>query len=648
MVAPIIDAKPDAEETKPKPLTPEELADRLVPNDPRISPDGRHVAFTVQAASKKEEYTESAIWLSRDGAPATRFTAGVGSDNSPRWSPDGTRLAFLSDRKDTKEHDKSMVYLLDLNGGEAKPLGELDGELGDPQWSPDGTKIAVLREDPETAEEKKKKEERDDAVVVETEKKRNRVFVIDVETGKARQLTYGPRQVWSYGWNRDGTQIAITTTEGYDENAACGAGDLWTVPVGGGLPKHIAHFPSLPGSPVFVDGGIVVRANGHWEDPPDSVWFVPEGGEPRNVLPGLKGNVDEIYPIPGDTTRVGARIVEGVHGGAYTVEIATGELTRVTPEGQHGDGSIQGGPTFSTDGKRIAVVWSEGQVPQEVYVADTAGAPSKLTELGKDFVGRLQPVETVTWTSDGWEIQGLLTYPVGYEAGKRYPLLVEIHGGPSWQWEDFCFLDWHDWAQLMASQGFAVLAPNPRGSTGRGVEFQRQLQNDVGGGEVRDVISGAMAMVERGIADEDRLGVGGWSWGGYLTAITITRTNIFKAAVMGAGLSNMVSDHGTDDIPKANLLYFSHEPYEDFEPYWEASAMKHIKNCTTPTLILHGAEDARVQHWQGAEMFRALKTLGVPVEFVRYPREKHPIDERKHQIDLMRRLIDWYTKWLKP
>ena len=299
MVAPVVDAKPGSEETKPKPLTPEELADRLVPYEPRISPDGRHVAFTVRAASKKEEYVESAIWLSRDGAPAVQFTAGVGSDNAPSWSPDGTKLAFLSDRKDTKEHEKSMVYLLGLDGGEAKPLGELDGELYDPQWSPDGKLIAVMRQDPETAEEKKKKEDRDDAVVVETEKKRIRIFVIDVATGKVRQLTYGTRQIWSYGWSRDGTQIAITTTEGYDENAACGTGDLWTVPAAGGLPKHIARFPSLPSSPIFVDGGIVVRANGHWEDPPDSVWFVPEGGEPRNLLPGLKGNVDEITSIAG-------------------------------------------------------------------------------------------------------------------------------------------------------------------------------------------------------------------------------------------------------------------------------------------------------------------------------------------------------------
>lgn len=644
MVAPA----PTSDATCRAPLTPEEIADRLIPEDPQLSPDGRCLAFTVRPASKKGEHTERAIWLSRDGAPAEPFTSGFADDNSPRWSPDGTRLAFISDRKDVKERKKSQLYVIRLDGGEARPLGDLEGELSGPAWSPDGRYIAVLRKDPETAEEKAKNEARDDAVVVETDPKRNRVFIVDVETGKARQLTYGTRQVWSFGWSRDSEWIAIATTEGYDLDATCGEGDLYVVPAAGGIPRHVAHFPALPKTPVFVEGGIAVNCSGHWADPPDSVWFVPDGEGPRNLLPGFKGNVEELYPIAGDPTRVAVRVVEGTHGVAYAVEIATGTLTKITPEGQHGEGSVIAGPAPSRDGKRIGVIWSDGAIPQEVFVAETGGAPKAVTELGKAFLGRLSPVETVTWLSDGWEIEGLLTYPANYEPGKRYPLIVEAHGGPSWQWEDYCFLDWHDWAQLMASHGFAVLAPNPRGSTGRGAEFQKLLQNDVGGGEVRDLVNGALAMVERGIADRERLGIGGWSWGGYLTATTITKSNVFKAAMMGAGLSNLISDHGTDDIPSANLLYFSRWPYDDFEPYWEGSALKHIKNCTTPTLILHGDADARVQPWQGAEMFRALKTLGVPVEFVRYPREGHRIEERNHQIDLMRRIVDWFTKWLKP
>jgi dipeptidyl aminopeptidase/acylaminoacyl peptidase len=209
-------------------------------------------------------------------------------------------------------------------------------------------------------------------------------------------------------------------------------------------------------------------------------------------------------------------------------------------------------------------------------------------------------------------------------------------------------LDWHDWAQMLASNGYAVLAPNPRGSTGYGAEFQKRLTDDVGGGEAQDLITGARAMVERGIADPDRLGIGGWSWGGYLTAWTITQTTMFRAAVMGAGLANMVSDHGQGDIPAMNLMLYPGDPYRELEAYWRSSPIRYVANVTTPTLILHGNEDDRVHPAQGMEFHRALKTLGVPVQLVRYPREEHTIKERAHQIDLMRRVVTWFDRWLKP
>ena len=306
------------------------------------------------------------------------------------------------------------------------------------------------------------------------------------------------------------------------------------------------------------------------------------------------------------------------------------------------------GPTVAANRERLAVIWTDSATPEEVYLGDLNGPARPVTSYGKEFLGRLQPTEHVTWLSDdGVEIEGLLTYPVGYEPGKRYPLVVEIHGGPSWRWEDRAMLNWHDWAQFLASHGYAVLMPNPRGSTGYGHEFQRLLQNDVGGGESRDLVTGALAMVERGIADRERLGIAGWSWGGYLTAWTITQTDIFSAAMMGAGLANIVSDHGQDDIPSANLLYFPGHPYDHMEAYWAASPIRYVANVTTPTLILHGDQDARVHPAQGAEYFRALKVRGVPVRFVRYPREKHGISERAHQIDVMNRLLDWFDRYLK-
>ncbi|HKG27086.1 MAG TPA: S9 family peptidase, partial [Thermomicrobiales bacterium] len=565
------------------------------------------------------------------------------------WSPDGTRLLFVSDRA---ERGTSKLYLLRLDGGEARPLGDLQGDFDDPRWSPDGKTIAVLRKDPETPEEKKRKEDKDDTVVVDADPKLNRLWAIDVATGRARQLTYGTRQVWSYGWSPDGERLAITTTDEPGFDAHAGKGDLWTVPLAGGLPTHVATFTMNPFWPVFVetsDGpGIVVLSAGHRADPSDSVWFVSlAGGEPRNLLPGYEGNVEYLSEFPGSRSSVLVRIVERTHAHAYEFDVVTSELRPLTPASMQKNGSITAGPSLSSDGSTIAVVWSGGSVPHEVYVGKPGGESHAVTEFGTSFCGRLSPTEHVTWTSDGHEIEGILTYPAGYEEGKRYPLVVDVHGGPSWQWEDYAFLDWHDWAQQLASNGYAVLAPNPRGSTGRGSTFQALLQDDVGGGESRDLVAGALAMVERGIADRDRLGIGGWSWGGYLTAFTITQTDIFKAAVMGAGLSNMLSDHGQGDIPTSNLLYYPGLPYQHLDAYWQSSAIRYITSCTTPTLILHGDDDARVHPAQGAEMYRALKTIGVPVEFVRYPRQGHPIKERHHQIDLMRRLVAWFDRWLK-
>jgi dipeptidyl aminopeptidase/acylaminoacyl peptidase len=424
------------------------------------------------------------------------------------------------------------------------------------------------------------------------------------------------------------------------------------VSVEGSLPRHVARFRTTPSSPVVVetsDGLIVaVRADGHRDQPEDSIWTVALcGGEPVNALPDLAGNVEELVPLPGVMGRVAARIAERTHGRLYAVDLPGSKLTPLTPAVLAGRGSIADGASFSEDGRRLVAVWSDATTPEEVWLGDAQGQAHSVTSFGKEFHGRLRPAEHVCWTSDdGVEIEGLLTYPVDYRPGTRYPLVMQVHGGPSSQWDDRVMLDWHDWAQMLASRGYAVLMPNPRGSTGYGRELQRLLQDDVGGGESRDLVAGALAMVERGIADPDRLGIAGWSWGGYLTAWTITQTTIFRAAVMGAGLSNMISDHGQGDIPSANLLYYPGQPYDHMEDYWKSSPIRYVAAVCTPTLILHGEDDARVHPAQGMEYFRALKILGVHVRFVRYPREKHGIEERAHQIDLMQRIIEWFDRYL--
>jgi dipeptidyl aminopeptidase/acylaminoacyl peptidase len=543
---------------------------------------------------------------------------------------------------------------MSMSGGEALPLGELGGELFQPSWSPDGCAVGVLRRDPEPEETKRRKTERDDAVLVEENPRFARLWVVDAQTGRARCLTTAAREVRSYAWLPDGSGLVVITTDDVGHNATYGPADLWNAPFAGGLPRRVAGFRATPVSPIVVETGegpvVTMRSDGQRNRPADSIWSVPLcGGEPRDLIPRLMGNVEEIVPWPGLPGRIAARIVERTRGRLYAVDVTTGELTPATPHPLAERGSVVQGVSFSGDGERLAAIWTDATTPEEVFVGTPGGDATAATSFGAHFAGRLSPAEHVTWTSDdGVEVEGLLIFPAGYEPGKRYPLVVEVHGGPSWQWEDRVTLDWHDWAQMLASRGYAVLLPNPRGSTGYGHAFQRLLQDDIGGGESRDLIGGAQAMIERGIADPDRLGIAGWSWGGYLTAWTITQTDLFRAAVMGAGLANMVSDHGQGDIPSMNLLLFPGHPYDRADAYWNSSPIRHIAAVRTPTLILHGDEDARVHPAQGMEYFRALKTLSVPVRFVRYPREKHDIIERAHQIDLMNRIIDWFARYLNP
>jgi len=339
--------------------------------------------------------------------------------------------------------------------------------------------------------------------------------------------------------------------------------------------------------------------------------------------------------------------VEELHGVYYRV-ILDGAVSPLLPDGQPAASSPRD-VALNPDRATLAIVQATTTSPGDVWAARSGASLRRLTTLNPDLEGLAWgEVEQVSWHApDGLEVQGLLVKPVGYDPGLRYPTIVHVHGGPAWQWSEGFYATWHDWDQFLAARGYAVLLPNPRGSTGRGTSYVGANYDDVGGGEWQDVLAGVHYAIGRGIADPDRLGIGGWSWGGYLTAWAVTQTDIFKGAVMGAGLSNLLSDHGQNDIPDANRLYFRDLPYRDAAAYWDPSPIKHIARVKTPTLILHGEKDDRVTPAQGREFYRALKTLGVPTQFVLYPREPHGFTERAHQLDVIRRVLDWFEKYVK-
>ncbi|HET7034811.1 MAG TPA: S9 family peptidase [Thermomicrobiaceae bacterium] len=642
--------------TEAQPLTPEQVVSWTRPGDARISPDGERVAFARKPVSKAGEHPESSIWLLPFGAGAPRrFSGGLWNDDAPRWSPDGSRLAFLSDRA---ERGKQSVYLMPVGGGEARRVFEQQGELSELAWSPGGRYLSVLLTEPETEEEKKRKEERDDAHERDADWKFRRLWLIDL-TGEAeaeagayppaRVISPEARQVWGYAWSPDSARLAIDTTASPVLDEMFRPHEVALVEVDGGEPR-----------PLFA-----LQGSAHdltWSPAGDRLAYLApaarvvhgeyvyarslDGDEPVCLTPDFAGTGDFLGRL-GDELLLLA--YEGVDAVLYRLswDGMRSPLLAHQPAGR-----VSPPVTVSTDGRRIALVREDATHAPNIWVADLSKSPPELTqrthfhpELEEAALG--EP-EVIRWTSDeGVEVEGILFKPHGYQAGQRYPLVVQVHGGPTHHWSNQFAATWHDWAHYLAGRGYAVLLPNPRGSTGRGPDYSNAIFGDVGGGEYRDMMSGVDHLIATGLADPERLGVGGWSWGGYMTAWTVSQTGRFKAAVMGAGLANMVSDNSLGDIPTANLSYFDESPYRDPLAYFERSAIRYIHQASTPTLILHGEEDKRVHPSQGAEMYVALRTLGVPVRFVTYPREGHGIQERKHQLDLIQRVGDWYDQHVR-
>lgn len=618
--------------------------------DAQISPDGSRVAFVVA-----REYTEgehsvaaSSVWMVPcDGsAPARQFTASLHADGSPRWSPDGQSLAFLSDRE---KADTLQVYVMPADGGEARKLTENKAGVSEFAWSPDGKRIAYLSADAKTEDEEKREKERDDVIYVDHDYKFTRLWVIDAAGGEARAITPPEYQVRAFAWRQNGWAIATSPTPKEDDFVL-----PWPVRLvsedGEVKPLWEGKFPTAPiaSSPdgrslVWVHGGAV------GEFTADEVWVALDGEEPRLATSDYSGAIARAAFMPDGKALLligieGTRTVVGrLNLGSGAVETLLAGRTLESSFATLYQVSV------SADGARMACVLEDVAQPGEVFVMELGGEPRQISHFNAHLADvELGRGETVSWSApDGTRIEGVLVYPAGYEEGKRYPLIAQIHGGPTWQWLMRWVGGWHDWGQWLAGQGYAVLLPNPRGSSGRGREFAWSNRRNWGHGDFDDVLSGVDAVIARGIADPDRLGIGGWSYGGYMTAWAIGHTDRFKAAIVGAGVTNLVSFQAADIptwLPSQMMLAPS---YRDPEIYVRSSPITYVADAKTPTLVVHGAGDERVRLGQGKELYHALRALGVPTEMAIYPREPHGFQERNHQRDLLTRVAEWFNRWLK-
>ena len=639
-------------------LTPEDVLDFKNVEDAQISPDGSQVAFVVGDSFKADsKWPRSTIWLiATTGGEPRQLTSGPRTDSLPRWSPDGSRLAFLSDRL---AEGQRQVFVIARDGGEALPLTNIAGAIPTPrglnalQWSPDGRSLAFLMEDPETDEERAKREAKDDAIAFEQQPKFVRVWVVDAETKSIRCVSPDNVQIWEFGWHPNSHVVAAVVSDQPYEWAWYTAR---LVRFGlGEAAQTVWQSQRQVALPVWSpDGNQIAFISSNWSDRgcvAGDVWIADvRGGETRNVTAGLEASPGWMTWSSDSRTLLAIGHDRGGTG-LHRINSATGERSQVW--WQLASVVEAHWPRFSAsrDGT-LAVVQEDATQPRDVWILREEShsfAARQLTHLHPQ-AAEIEIGETVVqhWTgADGWEMQGLLIKPVGYRPGQSYPLVMWVHGGPTGVASSRYYASVL-WNQLLAGAGYAVFLPNYRGSTGWGLEFAESNIGDMGGKDFEDMLLGVDSLIESGIADPQRLGIAGWSYGGFTSAWAVSQTDRFKAAVMGAGISHWLSFHGKSSLADWDAIHYAESPYELAGRFQKFSPLSYRKNLKTPTLILHGAEDQDVPVEQSFLFYRALKDKKVPTELIVYPREDHAIKERQHQLDMSRRVLAWFRQYLSP
>jgi len=632
-------------------------------SNPALDPSGNWVAYQVGTVDAKADKSFSHIWMTAfDGSRSVQLTSREKeSESTPRWSPDGRYLGFISSRTD--KHDNDQLWLLDRTGGEARPLTKLDGSVIDYVWSPNGKQIALLVLDPDPAEKDEAKGD-DDAppkpIVIDRFQfkrdidgyltgRRQRLMLLDVATGQAHRLTTGDTDEYFPAFSPDGSRIAFVSNRDKDPDRSYN-NDLWVVPASGPAqaPAQLTTFagedngPDTSSYPAWSPDG---RSIAYIHGGPVELFsygtrhlaVVPaSGGEPRILTADLDRNVGNPFWSPdGKSLR-------------FIVEDDKAQYLASVP--------ASGGPVRRiTTGK--TVVWAQDQAkghsvalaedfthPPEVFAVE-GGNLRPLSRQNDAWLADVQlaPVEdTVLHSKDGTEVHGFLVKPLS-GATSRVPTILRLHGGPQSQFDYGFTMEW----QLLAANGYAVVATNPRGGTGRGQDYAKALYADWGGPAVPDVLAAVDDAVARGLADPNRLGVGGWSYGGMLTNYTIASDPRFKAATSGASISNIFAGYGTDQYIRDYEMELG-KPWEHLDVWMRNSyPFFHVDKIVTPTLFLGGDLDFNVPLLNGEQMYQALKSRGVPTELIIYPGQYHGLKRPSFIRDHYQRYLDWYAKYLK-
>lgn len=635
-------------------LTAEAIADAQYLGGVSLRPDGSLAAYVVAPGSRREEHPVSAIWLAGLDAPPRQLTAGTAEDCAPQWSADGSTLYFLSDRA---KRGTSQLYRIAPDGGEAEAL--TDWEPGVAGYLPlaDG-RVALLAVDPETDEQKARQEKRDDAEVYGAEWPYQRLRILDSGSGEITTVAgLDDRHVVEVAAAADGQRLAAIVWPTPELDNVTERGEIVVLDLGDdATPRPVAALTSGGGDLAWgpADATLLYRAH---------------------VLPGMRGGqgifaldlasgatrtyAHDLEACPGAlvTDRAGVPYVLLLdHLESWLARLDLAADTAASPPALAALASFPGEVdeiSVSADGSTLAVSGSTPETLSDLWLARAGEPLRRVTNTNPDLEALpLGAQERLTWTApDGLAIEGLLILPPGAtRADRPFPLVTLVHGGPYWRYADALQVGPMRWGQWLATAGYAVLLPNPRGGSGRGHDFADCVAGAVGEEDWRDILAGVDHAVAQGIADPERLGIGGWSQGGFMTAWAVGQTTRFKLGIMGAGVSDWGMMTATSDLPHFELMLGGSAGWEGPGPHRHAalSPISFAHQATTPLLILHGAADERVPVSQGQFMAQALRATGVPYELVVYPREPHGIRERNHQRDLLRRVREWTVRWLGP
>jgi dipeptidyl aminopeptidase/acylaminoacyl peptidase len=614
-----------------------------------ISPNGQWVAYTVRDANWDENNYHTEIWLAdaKSGELRQLTSHPKKSSTSPAWSPDSTKLAFGTDRD-----DKRQVYVIDPRGGEARKVTSVEEGVGSFAWAPDGKFIAFTSSDPKTEADKEREKKFGDFDVIGEGYRMSHLWVLDLATDKARRLTSGAFTVGQFNWSPDGTQIAFDHRIN-SANTSGATADISVVAVADGKVRPLVTQPGADSGPVWSPDGSKIAFGSAM-----SKEFSFLNGA-LAVIPASGGRIENISAAFDEDPSIVRWTPAGLFFSAsqrtssflYSIDPATRAIKKYAPS----DPWIGSGFSVTPDGQWTAFSAADAATLSEIYVAPVATAlkPRKLTDMtAQTAKWAKSALEVVSWKSqDGATIEGVLHKPIGFQAGKKYPLLVVIHGGPTGTSRPTAFSSTGIYPiDIWTAKGALVLEPNYRGSAGYGEAFRSLNVRNLGVGDAWDVLSGIDYLIKEGMADPSQVGTMGWSQGGYISAFLTTHDSArFKAVSVGAGISDWMTYYVNTDITQFTRHYLKATPWDDPEIYAKTSPITYVKNAKAPTLIQHGATDQRVPPPNAFQLYRGLQDVGVPSKLIIYKGFEgvgHGPSKPKSSRAVMQHNLEWFDKYI--